>query len=227
MRAALSVVIPTLNAGANLGGCLGALMEGVEAGVIRELVVTDGGSDDATLEIADAAGAVIVQSGASRGGQLRRGAQAAGGEWLLFLHSDTVLPVGWPGVVSAQMARGGAGAFRLSFDAAGMMPRLVAGWANLRTRMLGLPYGDQALLISRVTYEAVGGFADIPLMEDVAMARALKGRIALLPLAVTTSAARYQRAGWVRRGGRNLGLVIRYLCGADPVRLAETYRRKS
>jgi hypothetical protein len=123
------------------------------------------------------------------------------------------------------MGQGGPAAFRLAFDATGVMPRMVAGWANLRSRVLGLPYGDQALLIARADYEAVGGFADIPLMEDVAIARALKGRIALLPLAVTTSAARYQREGWLWRGARNLWTLIRYLCGADPVRLAEAYRR--
>lgn len=225
MRAALSVIIPTLNAGAGLPPCLGALVEGLEAGVIRELVVSDGGSGDATLQIADVAGAVIVQGAASRGGQLRRGAQVARGEWLLFLHADTVLPAGWPAAVTAQIDRGGPACFRLSYDATGVMPRLVAGWANLRTKVFGLPYGDQALLISRSDYDAAGGFADMPLMEDVAMARALNGRIALMPLAVTTSAARYRRDGWLRRGGRNLWLLIRYLCGADPVRLAVLYRR--
>lgn len=225
MRAALSVVIPTRDAGAGLPRCLAALMEGLEAGLIRELVVSDGGSGDATLTIADAAGAVIVVGAPSRGGQLRRGAQGAGGEWLLFLHADTVLPAGWSAAVIAQMGQGRPAAFRLAFDAAGILPRLVAGWANLRSRVFGLPYGDQALLIARQEYEAVGGFADIPLMEDVAMARALKGQIMLLPLTVTTSAARYLRDGWLRRGARNLWTLIRYLCGADPVRLAEAYRR--
>lgn len=225
MRAALSVVIPTWNADAELPACLVALMEGLEAGMIRELVVSDGGSSDRTLQIADAAGALILRGAASRGGQLQRGAQAAGGDWLLFLHADTVLPVGWSAAVTAQMGQGGAAAFRLSFDAIGLMPRLVAGWANLRSHVLGLPYGDQALLIERARYEAVGGFADIPLMEDVAMARALKGRIALLPLAIKTSAARYRRQGWLWRGTRNLWTLVRYLCGADPVRLAAAYRR--
>ncbi|KGM86845.1 Glycosyltransferase involved in cell wall biogenesis [Roseovarius mucosus DSM 17069] len=225
MRAALSVVIPTRNAAVVLPGCLAALMEGLEAGVIREVVITDGGSDDATLQIADAAGAVIVQGAASRGGQLRRGAQVAGGDWLLFLHADTILPAGWAGAVSAQMVQGAPAAFQLGFDATGVMARLVAGWANLRSQVFGLPYGDQALLISRADYEAVGGFADIPLMEDVAMARALKGRIALLPLAVRTSAAKYQRDGWLRRGARNLWILMRYLCGADPVQLVQAYRR--
>ncbi len=224
MRAALSVVIPTLNVDAALSACLGALMEGLEAGVIRELVISDGGSGDATLRIADAAGAVIVRGVPSRGGQLRRGAEVAAGEWLLFLHADTGLPQGWSAAVSDHMARGGAGYFRLGFDAAGVMPTLVAGWANLRSRLFGLPYGDQGLLIPRALYDAVGGYPDIALMEDVAMARALRGRLSALPLRVRTSAAKYQRDGWVRRGARNLVLLLRYFAGADPTRLAARYR---
>ncbi|MBC7132759.1 MAG: TIGR04283 family arsenosugar biosynthesis glycosyltransferase [Roseovarius sp.] len=225
MRAALSVVIPTLDAGRDLPACLGALFEGVRAGLIRELVVSDGGSSDDTCLMAEAAGAVIVTGAPSRGGQLRRGAAVAGGEWLLFVHADTVLPGGWADAVRAQMAQGGAAAFRLSFDARGLAPRVVAGWANLRSGLLGLPYGDQGLLISRAEHDRAGGYPDIPLMEDVALARALKGRITLLPLSVRTSAARFAREGWLRRGTRNLWLLLRYLCGADPVRLAERYRR--
>jgi rSAM/selenodomain-associated transferase 2 len=225
MRAELSVIIPTLEAGQALPDCLAALFEGVRAGLIREVIVSDGGSGDATREIAEAAGAVLVTGPPSRGGQLRRGAAAAGGAWFLFLHADTLLPEGWAVAVRARMETGGAAAFRLRFDAGGMAARLAAGWANLRTVIFGLPYGDQALLVSRRDHDAAGGFRDIPLMEDVALARALGGRIALLPLAVTTSAARYRREGWLRRGGRNLWLLALYLCGADPARLAARYRR--
>lgn len=224
MRAALSVVIPTLNADAALPACLGALIEGLEAGLIRELIISDGGSGDGTLRIADEVGAVIVQGAPSRGGQLRRGAQVASGGWLLFLHADTVLPAGWPEAVSGHMARGGAAYFRLGFDAGGGMARFVAGWANLRSALFGLPYGDQGLLIPRELYDAVGGYPDMPLMEDVAMARALRGRLAALPLRVRTSAAKYRREGWLRRGGRNLMLLTRYFLGADPARLAARYR---
>ena len=225
MRAPLSVIIPTLQAAAVLPGCLGALVEGLKAGMIREVIVSDGGSTDATRAIADASGAQVVTGPASRGGQLRRGAEVAQGAWLLVLHADTVLPEGWTRAVEGQMNAGGPAAFRLSFDQAGVMPALVAGWANLRSRVFGLPYGDQGLLIPRDVYEAAGGYPDIPLMEDVALARSLKGRIALMPLAVTTAADRYARAGWLRRGARNLGTLARYLCGADPRRLAARYRR--
>lgn len=225
MRAPLSVIIPTLDAADRLPGCLAALVEGLEAGMIREVIVSDGGSRDATRAIADAAGAQVVTGPASRGGQLRRGAEAAQGRWLLVLHADTVLPEGWTRAARAQMRAGGAAAFRLSFDAAGVMPVLVAGWANLRSRLFGLPYGDQGLLIPKDLYEAAGGYPNIPLMEDVALARALKRRIALMPAAVTTGADRYARAGWLRRGALNLGTLARYLCGADPHRLAARYRR--
>ena len=225
MRAPLSVIIPTLDAAPALPACLGALVEGLEAGMIREVIVSDGGSTDPTQAIAKAAGAQIVTGPASRGGQLRRGAAAAQGAWLLVLHADTVLPEGWTRAARTQMRAGGPAAFRLSFDAAGVMPALVAGWANLRSRVFGLPYGDQGLLIPKDVYQTAGGYRDIPLMEDVALARSLRGRIALMPLAVITGAERYARAGWLRRGARNLGTLARYLCGADPRRLAARYRR--
>jgi rSAM/selenodomain-associated transferase 2 len=223
MRAKLSVVIPTLNAAQGLARSLPALAEGLDAGLIRELVISDGGSTDATLTIADEAGAVVVSGPASRGGQLRRGADASTGEWVLFLHADTVLPSGWADMVHAQIRTGRPAYFKMQFDAAGLAPRLVAGWANLRARRFHLPYGDQGLLMSRAEYDAVGGFRDIPLMEDVAMSRALGARLQGLPGAVTTSAARYARDGWLRRGMRNLSLLLRYLMGADPERLARRY----
>lgn len=227
MRAGLSVVIPTLNAGGSLPACLQALFEGLEAGLIRELVITDGGSDDATLAIAEAAGAVVVTGPASRGGQLARGCAAAQRQWLLVLHADTVLEPGWSGAVAAHMAQAPkqAACFRLRFDAPGAPARIVAGWANLRTRLLGLPFGDQGLLMPRAAYQAAGGYRDIPLMEDIAMVRALAHRPALLAVSARTSAARYAREGWFRRGRRNLRLQLCYFLGASPERLGQGYRR--
>lgn len=223
MRAELSVVIPTLDAEAGLPACLSGLMEGVEAGLIRELVITDGGSTDATLTIAEEVGAQVVTGPASRGGQLRRGVAATQGAWVLVIHADSVLPAGWAEALPAQMQTGRPAYFRLRFDVTGLAPQAVALWANLRARWLGLPYGDQGLLISRADYDAVGGYRDIPLMEDVVLARALRGRLTRLPMAITTSAAKYQRDGWVRRGARNLTLLLRFLLGADPERLARRY----
>lgn len=227
MRAPLSIIIPTWNAGESLALTLGALGPGLEAGLIREVVISDGGSNDATRAIADSAGAIWVTCSAGRGGQLARGAVQAEGRWLLFLHADTYLGEDWPDAVLAHMRDHSdkAGYFRLAFRAKGGMARLVAGWANLRAHRLDLPYGDQGLLIHRDHYARVGGFADIPLMEDVAIARALNGRLKAMEATAFTSAERYEAQGWLRRGGRNLVTLTRYLWGADPEVLARAYRR--
>ncbi|MCP3972154.1 MAG: glycosyltransferase [Rhodobacteraceae bacterium] len=227
MRAPVSIIVPTLDAGRELPATLAALAEGLQAGLIRELVVSDGGSGDATLKLAATAGAVTVRGAAGRGGQLRRGAAAAQGDWLLFLHADTQLAPGWTSEVLAHLRGSGqmAGYFRLAFRARGAAPRLVAGWANLRSRLFGLPYGDQGLLIARALYEEVGGYRDIPLMEDVAIARALRGRLRQIPATALTSPERYRRQGWLRRGARNLLTLARYLWGTDPEKLAGRYLR--
>ncbi|WP_323771216.1 TIGR04283 family arsenosugar biosynthesis glycosyltransferase [Antarctobacter sp.] len=225
MRAPISIVIPTLNAGGSLPVCLGSLSEGLQAGLVRDLVISDGGSSDGTLAFAEQAGARIVTGPASRGGQLRRGTQAAEGNWLLVLHADTRLAEGWAETVTAALSQPGAYHFRLAFDAAGGMPRCVAGWANLRSHLFRLPYGDQGLLIDRATLESVGGYPDMPLMEDVALARRLGARLHPLPATAITSAQKYQQQGWLRRGARNLTTLARYLAGADPEALARSYRR--
>jgi rSAM/selenodomain-associated transferase 2 len=226
MRAPISVVIPSLNAAAALPACLAALVEGLQAGLIREVILSDGGSIDGTPQLAEGWGGEVISGAPSRGGQLRRGCEAARGEWLLVLHADTVLAPGWTDAVQDHMARGAgaAGWFRLRFDQRGLAPRLVAGWANLRSRF-GLPYGDQGLLLPRALYDAVGGYPDQPLMEDVALARALRGRLARLEGIAVTSAEKYRRQGWLRRGGRNLWTLMRYAMGTSPDALAESYRR--
>lgn len=227
MRAPVSIVIPTLDAERCLQATLVALVGGLEAGLIRELVVSDGGSRDATCAIALGAGAEVVEGARGRGAQLARGIAASKGEWVLLLHADTVLAPGWAGAVQDFIGREErAGWFSLSFRATGLAPRVVAGWANLRSRLFGLPYGDQGLLVPRKLLEDVGGVPEIPLMEDVALARALKGRLAPVGAAVTTSAERYQREGWVRRSVKNGWQLARYLAGADPARLARTYEAR-
>lgn len=216
--------MPTLDAAAHMPRALASLGEGLTQGLIRELVVSDGGSTDATLDIADAAGAVIVTGPASRGGQLRRGAAEARADWLMVLHADTILEEGWNRPVAEAIRARQAGYFTLRFDARGLAPRVVAGWANLRARTFGLPYGDQGLLLPLSLYHEAGGYPDIPLMEDVALARALRGRLKPLDVTATTSAERYRKQGWIVRGGRNLSTLTRYLAGADPETLARRYR---
>lgn len=227
MPAEISIIIPTLNAQDHLPDCLLALMEGLPAGLIRELIVTDGGSTDATCRIAEASGAIVVSGPASRGGQLRRGIGQARGRWLLILHADTQLEPGWAAAVAThlQHGQGASGYFRLAFRARGVMPVWFAAWANLRSSLLHLPFGDQGLLVTRATYDRAGGYPDQPLMEDVALVRALPRPLVELPARATTDAERYRQSGWLRRGARNLWTQARYFAGAKPEDLAAAYRR--
>lgn len=195
--------------------------------MIRDLVVSDGGSIDATLDLAEEAGAHVVRGESGRGGQLHRGAQAAKGEWLLFLHADTHLAPDWVGAAAVHRNTHPnlAAAFRLQFRAKGVAPRLVAQWANLRTLAFNLPYGDQGLLMSRALYEHTGGYPDQPLMEDVAMAKRLKGRVRLLDTFAATGAERYLQNGWLRQSLANFGTLTRYSFGADPADLSQRYHK--
>lgn len=222
MAAPISVIIPTLNAQADISACLAALMEGLDSGLIAELVISDGGSTDDTTVLGEAWGGETITGPPSRGGQLSRGCAAAGGMWYLVLHADTVLEPGWSGAVAAHLAQNNAGYFNLRFDRGG---RFVSGWANLRARLFGLPYGDQGLLIRRDLYDKVGGYPDQLLMEDVAIARALRGQLVRLDAVAVTSAAKYREQGWVRRGARNLWTLLRYFAGTSPEALAKSYQR--
>lgn len=224
--APLTIIVPTLNAAETLPATFDALLEGVWEGLVREVLVTDGGSDDSTFKLVEAVGAEWISGASGRGAQLKRGVAAACTPWVLLLHADTVLQPGWTEAVRQAMTdRDFAYHFRLDFDAKGLMPLIVAGWANLRARIFGLPYGDQALLIHCDLLDQVGGMPDLPLMEDVALARALKGRLRQLPVLATTSADKFERQGWIRRGAGNLTLLMRYFAGADPTRLAQSYRK--
>lgn len=225
MPAPLSVVIPTLNAAHALPATADALLEGVSSGLVRELVLSDGGSADQTRMVAGELGAVWIEGPPGRGRQLGRGVAAAQGDWLLLLHADTHLSPGWAEVALRHMTTHPemAGWFRLAFRAEGIAPRMVAGGANLRSRLLGLPYGDQGLLISRSVLERAGGVPALPLMEDVALARALKGCLRGLAAEAHTSAERYEKDGWFRRAASNLGTLSRYLLGADPEALRKQY----
>ena len=226
--APVSVIIPTLNTADRLGPCLGALGEALFDGLIKEVILADGGSEDRIDLVARETGARLVQAPRGRGQQLAAGAKAASGTWLLFLHADTVLAPDWGAAVQAHLRDhpDRAGWFRLAFDADHRTARFVAGWANWRSRWLGLPYGDQGLLVPRPLYTEVGGFPPMPLMEDVALARRLRGRLRPIAADAVTSAERYEREGWRRRGARNLGTLVRYFLGASPERLVQRYERR-
>lgn len=209
---ALTIVIPVLNAAAPLRGALDAV-----AG--QDVVVVDGGSHDDSVAIATAAGAQVVAREPGRGGQLAAGAIAATGSWLLFLHGDTCLASGWQAEVAAFIKvpanRERAAVFRFRLDDAGWRARGMARGVALRARVLGLPYGDQGLLIHRSLYDALGGYRLLPLMEDVDLVRRIgRARLAFFDTEAVTSAARYRRDGYTVRAGRNLACLLLFLVGA-------------
>ncbi len=224
MPAPLSVIIPTLNVADSIAPCLLALAEGISDGLLAEVIFADGGSTDSTDKIAEEVGARFLTCPTGRGSQLAAAAKEARGEWLLFLHADSVLQSGWQGAIERHLVeRDRAAYFQLKFDDDSLAASIVARWANIRSRF-GLPYGDQGLLIRRALYDKIGGHPPIPLMEDVAIAKALKGRLRRLDSTIVTSARKYRQQGWWRRSWRNFRLVTRYKLGADPVTLAAEYR---
>ena len=222
-RAPISVVIPTLDAEGALVSLMGDLVGGAD--LLREVIVSDGGSSDGTAAAARGAGARVAAGPPGRGGQIARGCAQAEGSWIWVLHADTGLPPGWPDAAAAHVAAGGAGWARLAFRSRAPAARRVEAWANWRARRLGLPYGDQGLLLPRDLLAAAGGYEDVPLMEDVRLVRRLRGHLREMDLTVTTSAGRYEAEGWARRGARNLSLMARHAMGAEPADLAARYGR--
>lgn len=224
----LSIVIPTLNAAGALERSLPAVFS---AGALPiEVIVADGGSIDGTAQVALEYGARLIEAAPGRGSQLAAGAEAATGEWLLFLHADTILARSWAETAAAFAADNGnrrrAAVFRFALDDDGgparRMERLVA-W---RTRVLGLPYGDQGLLIGGDFYTDLGGFKPLPVMEDVDMIRRIgRRRLASLDIAAVTSAERFRRGGYFLRPLRNLFCLGLYFLGVPAPRIARIYAR--
>jgi rSAM/selenodomain-associated transferase 2 len=217
----ISVVIPTLNAEATLAATLTALVPAAVDGLVREVIVVDGGSTDRTVDIVEDAGAQLMRKSGGRGYQLTVGAMRAKQPWLLFLHADTMLEAGWEREASAFMERtdakpdrASAGVFRFALDDVGAKPRLLERLVAARCALLRLPYGDQGLLIQRQLYEDVGAFRPLPLMEDVDFMRRLgRRRMTLLSARAVTSADRYRRDGYLRRSVRNLMCLTLYFAG--------------
>ncbi len=221
----ISIVIPTYNSEKALRRTIESLVPPPYA---REIVVVDGGSSDGTIHMADGLGARVVHAPKGRGSQLRAGGQAAVGDWLLFLHADTVLPPDWGRDVSTFIAedakRQRAGFFTFALDDEKTSAKRLEKMVSWRCRLLGLPYGDQGLLISRSLYEEVGGFSDIPLMEDVDIVRRIgKSRLCQLSTCAVTSATRYQKQGYLRRSLRNLTCLALYFLGLSPKKIVKLY----
>jgi rSAM/selenodomain-associated transferase 2 len=232
----ISVVIPTLNAAQMLPVCLAALVPAAIDGIISDVVIADGGSTDATLDIADASGCRVLScKERGRGQQLLAGALEARQPWLLFLHADTVLAPGWHDEVAALIKAVDSGsrapvaaAFRFALDDTAWAARIVERGVALRCRVFKLPFGDQGLLLPRSLYEQVGGYPALPLMEDVALVQAVPRRQRhMLAACATTSAARYRTNGYTRRILTNWSCLTLYAAGVPISRIVQLYRGRN
>ncbi len=220
----ISVVIPTVDEEDRIGETI-RQFEGTD---VREVIVVDGGSNDATVELATAEGARVLQECANRGRQQNTGAQHSKGEILLFLHADTTLPRGFADQVRDTLSdsRVCAGAFRFGTDDEGWQMRLVEWMVALRCRLFGMPYGDQAIFLSKDAFRRVGGFTELQIMEDFDLIRRLKriGRVELAPGRAITSARRWRQEGLWRLTWAHQLCILGYYLGVPPARL-ERFRR--
>jgi rSAM/selenodomain-associated transferase 2 len=221
-----SALIPTLNAAATLPATLAALR-----GSVGEIIISDCGSTDGTPDIAREHGALVIPAARGRGVQLRAAAEAATQPWLLALHADTKPGPGWQAAIADFIARPAvaaeAGYFRFTLNDPAPEARRLEAMVAWRCRWLGLPYGDQGLLIGRDFYRALGGYEAIPLMEDVALIRRIgRKRLVALPADFITSAEKWQRDGWYARSARNLFCLSLWFAGVAPERIAAFYARR-
>lgn len=221
----ISVIVPVRGESVPRPEFLAAVLSAGEAELI---VAADSSTPEETLAAFRSAGASVVVCDAPRGERLSRAAATAQGSILLFLHADTLLPAGWARLVSDAIEHGKVGgAFRLAFEGTDRRLCWVAYWANRRTALTRVPYGDQAPFVLRKLYERIGGHAPWPLMEDVELGKRLReeGGIALIDTPVLTSPRRYLERGVFRTVITNWITLVRFRFGADPQRLSEAYRK--
>jgi uncharacterized protein len=219
----LAIVIPTLNEETSLRRHLPAALAAAD-----QVVVSDGGSTDGTLAVARELGAGIVTGPPGRGGQLTRGAEATDAPLLLFLHADTLLPPDGARRIREAVAGGAAGGgFLVRFDVDRSVLRLGERLINARTRLTGLPLGDQAQFVTREAFRGLGGYRDWPILEDLDFAMRLRrrGRTVLITSPVTTAARRFVEQGIARTISTNWLIWLLFFCGVSPHRLARLYRQ--
>ncbi len=218
----LAIVIPTLDEERRLPACLSQALA-----IADEVCIVDGGSSDATVDVARSMGVRVVTAVPGRGPQLNRGAQATTSDVLLFLHADTRLPEGAGDLVREEIAGGAAGGgFLVRFEPERGLLRYAHRMTTLRTRLTGCPLGDQAQFVRRESFVDLGGFREWPILEDLDFMRRLKrrGRVAIIDRSVTTSARRFLRRGVLRTGATNYLIWVLYFAGVSPRKLARLYQ---
>lgn len=223
MASGVAVVIPALNEAATIEETIASAF----AAGADEVVVADGGSADATREVASVAGARVISGERVRGSQLNEGARATSAPVLLFLHADTVLPANGCDVVRRTIDGGASfGGFRIAFRERSLRLRMVAAVINLRCALTREPWGDQGQFVTRSAFEDAGGFRAWPIMEDYEFARRMKSRGAtrIIPLAVRTSGRRFLARGILRTTITNWRIIAAYERGVPVEQLAAMYR---
>ncbi|MFN6497997.1 MAG: TIGR04283 family arsenosugar biosynthesis glycosyltransferase [Nostoc sp. DedQUE01] len=224
--AKISIIIPTLNEAANIKEAIAT----TQARINIEFIVVDGGSSDDSVEIAQSLGVKVISSSVGRAVQMNAGAVAASGEILLFLHADTRLPAGFDEMICTALQQPGivAGAFNLRIDASLLSLRWVELGVKWRSHFCQMPYGDQAIFLTKALFQQIGGFAELPIMEDFELMRRLKamGRIAIISTPVVTSARRWLQKGVFKTTLLNQIVIIAYLLGVSPERIRCWYRQE-
>ena len=223
----ISIIIPALNESATICRTLSRL-KGVDN---LEVIVVDGGSQDNTAELAGSYGVKVIQTVSCKAIQMNAGASAARGDILVFLHADTLLPRSFKNQILLALNQNGvaAGAFGLAIDSTHAGIRFIEAMAYLRSRYLRMPYGDQALFMRKALFEEIGGFPEMPIMEDFILVRRLKrrGKIVIVPEAVKTSPRRWLHLGIFKTWLINQLIVMAYYLGISPDRLTRWYRREA
>jgi rSAM/selenodomain-associated transferase 2 len=221
----LSVIIPVLQEQQRINQTIAAVRRQDST---AEIIVVDGDPAGSTLHIITDPAVIQLTAQAGRGSQLAAGCSAATGDLMVLLHADTLLPDHAFQAIRAALESGAVwGAFRLGIDAPGLAYRIIERSVDLRCNLFTLPYGDQAIFVTRSALQQIGGIPPLPLMEDVALCDRLKHsrhRFMLLPTRVQTSARRWQRDGVIRRTLHNWLLLLRYRCGVSPIRLTAHYQ---
>ena len=221
----VSVVIPALNEAVGLSGMLPGLLQ--QPG-LAEVIVADGGSDDETCMVANRLGAKCIATARGRAMQMNAGAALASGDILLFLHADTQLPVKALSMIEGAVAAGALwGRFDVRLSGSRWPFRLIEWMINWRSCWSGIATGDQAIFVCREQFHAIGGYAEIPLMEDVELSSRLKAfkRPCCIRTPLITSSRRWERHGITKTVFLMWRMRLAYFLGASPQTLAEQYRR--